>query len=53
MEINKRELNIIGLYEQGKTYGQIANELGLAKSTIAGYLVKLRENGLIEHRFEI
>jgi DNA-binding CsgD family transcriptional regulator len=52
MEINKRELNIIGLYEQGKTYGQIANELGLAKSTIAGYLVKLRENGLIEYRFE-
>ena len=31
MEINKRELNIIGLYEQGKTYGQIANELGLAE----------------------
>lgn len=52
MELNDKELQIIGLYEQGKTYNQIANELGLAKPTVSGYLVRLHEKGMLEYRLE-
>lgn len=44
-DIDTRDLNIKDLYEQGKSYREIADELNLSKSLVGNVVKRLRDNG--------
>lgn len=47
-EIDTRELNIKELYEQGKSYREIADELSLSKSLVGKVVGRLKDKGLLD-----
>lgn len=46
-DIDTRDLNIKDLYEQGKSYREIADELSLSKSLVGKVIGRLKDKGLL------